>query len=963
MRTNLPVSNIKHELREGASLVSQTDLRGNFTYANLEFLEASGYTEKELMGQPHNIVRHPDMPPEVFEDLWRTLKSGKPWTCVVKNRRKDGSYYWVLANVTPVFESSNAVGYLSVRSKPTRAQIEAHEAVYRLFRDGKQGNLRIKVGKAVAPRSWLSLGSALDKLNEKSKINLAFLVMMLALLVNNLIAHYASDQTEAKMAAIVTQRMESAQSIAAMQTLMSDSARQISQAIQHDPAGKYAKLHDHPLTSHTDGILANSEKVGSLMKTLDANARSEESRSLLAELKQAREAYLTEGLNPVRQMLLDGNYEGAARSFSVKASPLFEGVNKIAARVSEHELTLTRQANETAIEEANKWDTIQWLVSLVSLLLGAFAAVALGRNIVGSLSSARHRADRIAQGHYHDLIEIERDDESGKLMCAVKNMQIRMGFEIALVRSIANDSTRVKFGLDHVDTSMMIADLERRIVFVNKAGIKMFRLAQDDIRKELPEFDANSLLGASIDLFHKNPAHQAQLLDRLRTSHKAVFNIGGLSLAMNASAIFNDAGEHVGTRVEWKDCSAENAMQAEISNLIVMASQGDLTQRIAVENKTGFFLQVAEIINVLLETADEGTREVARMLHSLAQGDLTDYISNEYHGTFGQLKDDANATSSQLKKTLNQIREATDTINTAAGEIAAGNLDLSQRTEAQASSLEETAASMEELTSTVKQTAENAGQANQLALSASLVAEKGGVAVRHVISTMDSINDSSHKIVDIISVIDSIAFQTNILSLNAAVEAARAGEQGRGFAVVASEVRSLAQRSASAAKEIKILIGDSVSKVEAGSRLVNDAGKTMEEIVMAVKRVTDIISEISAAAAEQSIGIQQVNKAVTQIESVTHQNAALVEQASAAASSLADEAQNLTRSVNVFKMGDEQRTDFSAGRAASKPATGRAALGLSKRTVAVAKPKALPIRRPDAAPKASKVAADEWEEF
>ena len=286
----------------------------------------------------------------------------------------------------------------------------------------------------------------------------------------------------------------------------------------------------------------------------------------------------------------------------------------------------------------------------------------------------------------------------------------------------------------------------------------------------------------------------------------------------------------------------------------------------------------------------------------IKDGDLSQEIDvtgrDEFALLLGSLKD----MQSSLASIVGEVRSATDTINTAAGEIAAGNTDLSQRTEEQASSLEETASSMEELTSTVKQNAENARQANQLAISASDIAVKGGGVVRSVVDTMTGISESSRKIADIISVIDGIAFQTNILALNAAVEAARAGEQGRGFAVVAGEVRNLAQRSAAAAKDIKTLIENSVGKVDAGTKLADQAGQTMEEVVGAVKRVTDIMGEITAASQEQSTGIEQVNQAVTQMDQVTQQNAALVEEAAAAAESLNEEAQNLARAVSVFKL-------------------------------------------------------------
>jgi methyl-accepting chemotaxis protein len=289
---------------------------------------------------------------------------------------------------------------------------------------------------------------------------------------------------------------------------------------------------------------------------------------------------------------------------------------------------------------------------------------------------------------------------------------------------------------------------------------------------------------------------------------------------------------------------------------------------------------------------------------AVAAGDLTQEIIVRSGDETGQLTAALKEMNDNLRKIVGEVRHGTQTIANASAEIASGNLDLSARTEDQASSLEETAAAMEEITSTVKQNADNARQANQLALTASGIASNGGEAVNQVVATMTSINASSRRIVDIISVIDGIAFQTNILALNAAVEAARAGEQGRGFAVVASEVRSLAQRSASAAREIKSLIGDSVDKVGAGGVLVEQAGNTMREIVASIKRVSDVVAEISAAGQEQSAGIDEVNKAITQMDNVTQQNAALVEQAAAAASSMQDQAANLAQLVSVFKLGD-----------------------------------------------------------
>jgi len=329
--------------------------------------------------------------------------------------------------------------------------------------------------------------------------------------------------------------------------------------------------------------------------------------------------------------------------------------------------------------------------------------------------------------------------------------------------------------------------------------------------------------------------------------------------------------------------------------------------RIYVLTLTMFSLVVGTVVAwALTRSIVDPIGEALLIAETVASGDLSKDFETERGGDFGRLLRGMGEMEDTLTDLVTRIKASTDSIAVASRQIAAGNQDLSSRTEEQASSLEQTAASMEELTSTVKQNADNARQANQLAVSASEVAVKGGHVVSQVVDTMGSINASSKKIVDIIGVIDGIAFQTNILALNAAVEAARAGEQGKGFAVVASEVRSLAQRSASAAKEIKTLIGDSVDKVAEGSKQVAEAGRTMDEIVGSVRRVTDIMGEITSASQEQTSGIEQINQAISQMDQVTQQNAALVEQASAAAQSLQEQADDLMRAVSTFKVDADE---------------------------------------------------------
>jgi methyl-accepting chemotaxis protein len=347
--------------------------------------------------------------------------------------------------------------------------------------------------------------------------------------------------------------------------------------------------------------------------------------------------------------------------------------------------------------------------------------------------------------------------------------------------------------------------------------------------------------------------------------------------------------------------------------------------------------------------------EAVDVARAVAAGDLTTHIRVGAQDEMGQLLQALSDMNEALARTVGDVRLSTQTIATASGEIASGNADLSSRTESQASSLEETASSMEELTSTVKQNADNARQANQLVISASSVAQRGGQVVSQVVDTMASIKESSRKIVDIIGVIDGIAFQTNILALNAAVEAARAGEQGRGFAVVASEVRNLAQRSAAAAKEIKHLIGDSVEKVDGGGKLVDEAGQTMELIVTSVRQVADIMSEITAASQEQSLGIEQVNMAITEMDEMTVQNAALVEQSAAAAESMNDEAGVLTRAVAVFKLREEPKARAVAPKKKAMP--------VAVVQKAAAAPRIAPAAKPAERPKAVTEPASDWEEF
>jgi methyl-accepting chemotaxis protein len=434
-----------------------------------------------------------------------------------------------------------------------------------------------------------------------------------------------------------------------------------------------------------------------------------------------------------------------------------------------------------------------------------------------------------------------------------------------------------------------------------------------------------------------------QLLEKVRPIQLSYFD-SLEKLLVKQTAMMMDSG---------KD-SEQTAASTRLLLVILAACASVLAAVIAVPVTRSIVRPIEEAVGVARKVAD---------------GDLTSVIVVTRRDETGKLLQALSDMNNGLLKIVSQVRSGTDTIATASSEIAIGNMDLSARTEQQAGSLEETASSMEELAATVKQNADNARQANQLAMNASEIAVKGGNVVAQVVGTMGSINEASRKIVDIIGVIDGIAFQTNILALNAAVEAARAGEQGRGFAVVASEVRSLAQRSATAAKEIKHLIDDSVTQVDIGQDLVQQAGATMTELVASVQRVTDIMGEISSANHEQEAGIAQINLAVTDMDAVTQQNAALVEEAAAAASSLQEQANELASAVSVFKLADG--TAVRAVPAvreviarAARPAVQAAKPALMRPAPAGAKPRAAapaPARKEKQL--ASAGGADEWEEF
>ncbi|MEA9565215.1 methyl-accepting chemotaxis protein [Xanthomonas sp. WHRI 8932A] len=608
-----------------------------------------------------------------------------------------------------------------------------------------------------------------------------------------------------------------------------------------------------------------------------------------------------------------------------------------------------------------------WTILLVGLgsavVLSGALFLLLRRQVVRPLESAVGVADAIASGKLDNHITVQRRDEVGRLMGAMQRMQDDLRARIERDTAIANENLRIRTALEHSEMEVLLADEQHNAVFITEALHTSFKHGEPAFHaKGQTGFSADAVVGKPLDYVFGTDSEgkaRAQQLQQLQSTTSERYSFGPVTLDLTMTPLYAADGHRSGSMLLWRNVSTEVSTQKEVAALVQSALMGDFGQRLALDDKHGFYLEFGRQLNGLLETTSQGLERISSLLSALAEGDLTVRMDGQFAGVFARMRDDANATVAQLTGIVSGIQTSATQINAAASEIAAGNNDLSQRTEQQAANLEETAASMEELTSTVKQNAEHARQANQLAIGAADVASHGGAVVAQVVTTMSGIETSSKKIAEIISVIDGIAFQTNILALNAAVEAARAGEQGRGFAVVASEVRTLAQRSAGAAKEIKHLIDDSVSKVAQGSSLVHQAGTTMSEIVASVQRVTDIMGEISAASQEQSSGIEQVNLTVTQMDEATQQNAALVEEATAAARAMEEQAGQLTEAVAVFKLSQVAAPASAAF--AAKPAV--RALPSSKRASTGSTRIAAPARQ-SGKPSANTAGNDsQWQDF
>jgi methyl-accepting chemotaxis protein len=657
MRNNQPVTGNEVAVPEGEILVSRTNLKSVIVSANPAFVRISGFTEAELVGQAHNLVRHPDMPSEAFADLWSCLKAGRPWSGLVKNRCKNGDHYWVMANVTPVTEDGRVVGYMSVRTRPARELVDAADAAYRLFRENRAGGLGIVNGKVVKTGLGWRVGQMFGKMKVGMRLGAVSLVGVAAAALMVAVGLFAVGDARNSLKDVYESHMVPSQELGRIARTMLDNRTVVySTLAEADGAARAGgALAAEGASRAADAVEKNIAVIAELWKGYAARKMDAEEAKLAEKFSQSSGRFVAEGLRPAVAALRARNADEARRA-ALKVRDLYAA----AAVDAEALLAGHTQASARQFEQSAKAQERMRLIAF-GLLAGAAAILAglgyvVARSITRPLAQAMDIFGRIAEGKYDSRIDARGTDEPNMVLTSLKVMQTKLGADVAEARRISDENVRIRIALDNVSTSVMIADNDRNIIYMNESVLDMLRNAESDLRKALPSFNVANLQGGSIDQFHKNPAHQKQMLSSFTSNHRAQIEIAGRTFALSASPVMNGAGERLGSVVEWNDRTAEVAVEKEVAGVVAAAVAGDFAKRIEVEGKRGFFRALAENVNKLIDTTEVGLNDVSRVAQALSRGDLGETITKDYPGLFGRTKDGVKGTVESLRAIVAEIQ-------------------------------------------------------------------------------------------------------------------------------------------------------------------------------------------------------------------------------------------------------------------------------------------------------------------
>jgi methyl-accepting chemotaxis protein len=714
------------------------------------------------------------------------------------------------------------------------------------------------------------------------------------------------SQTQDSLKTVYEDRMVPVKDLAAINEMMIESRAKIrtvlSEAETALPIGapvtaenKSLRTMDKEEAAKTAEFLSkNIETATVLWKGYMATYLTPEEKQLAENFARSREKFFTEGLVPVQSALMANDYL-ETRKLADKIKSLYSQMDADLEKLTALQYDIAKKEYATGQERYLNTRLLSFGLLGGSILLLVWLGVLISRSITRPLAQALGVFENIGNGRYDTKISIPGEDEVSKVLLGLEKMQASLGSDNEKIQALLRQgeiAESIKAALDNASVNVMMADNDGIIRYMNKATQGLMQRSESNMRKVLPQFSADKLIGANFDVFHKNPSHQRNILSNLRGAHTAQITVGDMIFKLASAPIYNKGGERIGTVLEWVDRTAEVFAEREIEKLVADAAAGDFSGRLTVEGKEGFYKQAAESLNQVISVTDSAIFDVLRVVEAMAQGVLNETISNDYEGVFKQLKESVNGTVDKLAQTISEVINATEQLGNASEQVSATSQSLSQATSEQAASVEETSASIEQMAASINQNAENAKVTDGMATTAAKEAVEGGEAVKQTVEAMKEIATR-------IGIIDDIAYQTNMLALNAAIEAARAGDHGKGFAVVAAEVRKLAERSQVAAQEIGDLAVGSVKAAERAGELINT-------IVPGIGKTSGLVQEIAAASMEQSSGANQITTAMNQMNQITQQNASASEELAATAEEMTSQAEQLRELMVFFNIGQAQ---------------------------------------------------------